>query len=227
VKTKSLLLTVPLAVVALTFLALPAEAVCWAWESCAKDWFGNAASPSQLPPDGTLPPRSTTQSPTGIHGATSAPGPVGPREKLTPAKKPKATTKVAPPAVPPSKPEPAPSQVQAPAPAPATPAPTQSQVQAPAPAPATPAPKQSQVQAPAPAPPTPAQTTASPSVPAQAKVTAPPAQEKANSQPAPQPPVPQAKPQQAPSQAVAPAPAPASAPTTTVPGTATMQVIPE
>lgn len=34
-KAKSILLTVPLAVFALTFLTLPANAVCWAWQECA------------------------------------------------------------------------------------------------------------------------------------------------------------------------------------------------
>jgi hypothetical protein len=34
-KAKSLLLTVPLAVTALMFLSLPANAVCWSWKPCA------------------------------------------------------------------------------------------------------------------------------------------------------------------------------------------------
>ena len=34
-KAKSLLLTVPLAVSALTFMSLPANAVCWSWKPCA------------------------------------------------------------------------------------------------------------------------------------------------------------------------------------------------
>ena len=34
-KAKSVLLTVPLALSALTFLTLPANAVCWSWKPCA------------------------------------------------------------------------------------------------------------------------------------------------------------------------------------------------
>jgi hypothetical protein len=34
-KAKSILLTVPLAVSALTVLTLPANAVCWSWKPCA------------------------------------------------------------------------------------------------------------------------------------------------------------------------------------------------
>ena len=34
-KAKSILLTVPLTVSALTFLTLPANAVCWSWKPCA------------------------------------------------------------------------------------------------------------------------------------------------------------------------------------------------
>ena len=53
-KAKSVLLTVPLAMSALTFLTLPANAVCWSWKPCA-DYQGygyGAPTESQavLPP---------------------------------------------------------------------------------------------------------------------------------------------------------------------------------
>ena len=59
-KAKSVLLTVPLAMSALTFLTLPANAVCWSWKPCA-DYQGygyGAPTESQavlppLPADGT------------------------------------------------------------------------------------------------------------------------------------------------------------------------------
>ena len=74
-KAKSLLLTIPLAVTALTFLSLPAGAECWV--TCPP---GSAATPGA----------------TGTQGATGAPGPAGSPEELTPAKKPQAMAKAAP-----------------------------------------------------------------------------------------------------------------------------------
>ena len=79
-KAKSILLTVPLTVSALTFLTLPADAVCWSWKPCA-DYQGcgyGALTESQavlppLPADGSVPPGSTT-APGGAPGATAAPG---------------------------------------------------------------------------------------------------------------------------------------------------------
>jgi len=202
-KAKSLLLTVPLAVSALLSLSLPANAVCWSWKPCAdyQGGYGYGAPPTEsqsfLPP---LPPGGAPPpgSQTGQQGATAAPTPSGAPEKLTP-KKPEATAKAAPA---PAKPKPAQAKaVPPPAPAPV-----------PAQAKAVPPPQ------PAPAP-----------VPAQAKAVPPPApvsvpaQVKAQPAPAPQP---------APVQAAKPAPPPAAAPAsapgmTTVPGTPTMQVIPE
>ena len=95
-KAKSVLLTVPLAVSALTFLTLPANAVCWSWKPCA-DYQGygyGAPTESQavlppLPADGSVPPgrRPLRAAP----GATAAPGPAGAPEQLKPAKKPAAT----------------------------------------------------------------------------------------------------------------------------------------
>ena len=59
-------LTVPLAVSALILLTLPANAICWPWQSCA------------------------------TQGATATPAPTGTPEKLKSAKKPKATAKAKP-----------------------------------------------------------------------------------------------------------------------------------
>ena len=65
-KAKSVLLTVPLAVSALTFLTLPANAVCWSWKPCAdlQGYGYGAPTESQavlppLPADGSVPPGST------------------------------------------------------------------------------------------------------------------------------------------------------------------------
>jgi hypothetical protein len=74
-KAKSVLLTVPLAVSALTFLTLPANAVCWSWKPCA-DYQGygyGAPTESQsvlppLPPDGSVPP-GTAAAPGAAPGA--------------------------------------------------------------------------------------------------------------------------------------------------------------
>ena len=75
-KAKSVLLTIPLAMSALTFLTLPANAVCWSWKPCA-DYQGygyGAPTESQavLPPlraDGSVPP--TAQRPnSGAKDAT-------------------------------------------------------------------------------------------------------------------------------------------------------------
>ena len=64
-KAKSILLTVPLAVSALTVLTLPANAVCWSWKPCADmQGYGygyGVTTESQsvlppLPPDGSVPP---------------------------------------------------------------------------------------------------------------------------------------------------------------------------
>ena len=53
-KAKSVLLTVPLAVSALTFLTLPANAVCWSWKPCADQqgygYGGTTESQAVLPP---------------------------------------------------------------------------------------------------------------------------------------------------------------------------------
>jgi hypothetical protein len=207
-KAKSLLLTVPLAVTALLSLSLPANAVCWSWKPCAdyQGGYGYGAPPTEsqsvlppLPPGGAPPPGSQS----GQQGATAAPAPAGAPENLKP-KKPEATAKATPAAVsakPKPKPAPAPAQAKA--------------VPAPAPVPA----QAKAVPPPAPAPqpaPVPAQAKAVPP-PAPAPV---PAQAKAQPAPAPQP---------APVQAAKPAPAPAADPAgmSTVPGTATMQVIPE
>jgi outer membrane biosynthesis protein TonB len=202
-KAKSLLLTVPLAVSALLLLSLPANAVCWSWKPCAdyRGDFGYGAPPTES--QSVLPPLAPGSAPppgsqTGQQGATAAPTPSGAPEKLTP-KKPEATAKAAPA---PAKPKPA----QAKAVPPPAPAPVPAQAKAVPPPQPAPAPVPAQAKAvppPAPAP-----------VPAQVKA-----------QPAP-------PPQPAPVQAAKPAPPPAAAPAsapgmTTVPGTATMQVIPE
>jgi outer membrane biosynthesis protein TonB len=206
-KAKSLLLTVPLAVSALLSLSLPANAVCWSWKPCAdyQGGYGYGAPPTEsqsvLPPlaPGSAPPPGSQA---GQQGATGTPSPAGAPEKLTP-KKPEATAKAAP-APAPAKPKPAPAPAQAKAAPPPAPAPVQAKA-APMPQPAP--------------------------VPAQAKAVPPPAPQP---QPAPAPVPAQAKaaPAPAPAQAAKPAPAPAAAPAsapgmTTVPGTATMQVIPE
>ena len=60
-------LTVPLAVSALMLLTLPANAICWPWQSCA--------------------------APAATQGATATPAPTGTPEKLKSAKKPKATAR--------------------------------------------------------------------------------------------------------------------------------------
>ena len=64
-KAKSVLLTVPLAMSALTFLTLPANAVCWSWKPCADlqgyGYGGTTESQAVLPPlpaDGSVPPGS-------------------------------------------------------------------------------------------------------------------------------------------------------------------------
>lgn len=119
-KAKSVLLTVPLAVSALTFLTLPANAVCWSWKPCAdlQGYGYGAPTESQavlrpLPADGSAPPGSTA-APGDAPGATAAPGPAGAPEKLKPAKKPAATATAAPQAQPaPAKPKPAPVPAQA------------------------------------------------------------------------------------------------------------------
>ena len=163
-------------------------------------------------------------------GATAAPGPAGAPAQLKPAKKPAATATAAPQPAPAAKPKPAPAPAQAVAPPPAAPAP----VQAKAAPPPAPAPVQQAAPQPAPAP---VQAKAMPQ-PAPAPQPAPvPAQAKAAPLP---PPAPQPVPAQAqtapplqPAPAPKPAPAQAAAPGTapvmmqTVPGTATMQVIPE
>ena len=201
-KAKSLLLTVPLAVSALLSLSLPANAVCWSWKPCAdyQGGYGYGAPPTEF--QSFLPPLPPGRSAPRVSDRTArcdgSANSSGAPEKLTP-KKPEATAKAAPA---PAKPKPAQAKaVPPPAPAPV-----------PAQAKAVPPPQ------PAPAP-----------VPAQAKAVPPPApapvpaQVKAQPAPAPQP---------APVQAAKPAPPPAAAPAsapgmTTVPGTATMQVIPE
>ena len=101
-KAKSVLLTVPLAMSALTFLTLPANAVCWSWKPCAdlQGYGYGAPTESQavlppLPADGSVPPGSTA-APGGAPGATAAPGPAGAPEQLKPAKKPAATATAAP-----------------------------------------------------------------------------------------------------------------------------------
>jgi hypothetical protein len=152
--TKSLLLTIPLAVSVLGFLSVPANAVCWAWQPCA-DTQGYGASGltesqavlpelppdlPELPPDGTLPPGATSAPPPS--SASTEPG--GAPEKLTPPKKPVAAAKPKAPAAPP-----APAQAKA-APPPAAPAPAPAQAQAAPPAPpAAPPPAQAQAAPPA------------------------------------------------------------------------------
>ena len=141
---KAKFLLIPLAATALTFLTLPAEAVCWAWDSCAKDWYGDTAPiPKsgllpELPANGSAPPSSTAPGATGTHSATAVPGrPVGSREK--PTKKPKATAKAAPAAAPAAKPKPTPGQAKTPAPAPSSvPIQAQAPPQAPSPQPQLP-----------------------------------------------------------------------------------------
>ena len=128
-KAKSILLTVPLAVSALTVLTLPANAVCWSWKPCADmQGYGygyGVQTESQsvlppLPPDGSVPP-GTAAAPGSTPGATAAPGAP---EKLQPAGKPSATATAAPeaaPAKPKPKPKPVPAQATAaPPPAPAS-----------------------------------------------------------------------------------------------------------
>ena len=123
-KAKSVLLTVPLAMSALTFLTLPANAVCWSWKPCADlqgyGYGGTTESQAVLPPlpaDGSVPPGSTA-APGRAPGATAAPGPAGSPEQLKPAKKPAATATAAPQAAsaakPKPKPAPAPAQTAAP-----------------------------------------------------------------------------------------------------------------
>ena len=185
-------------------LSLPANAVCWSWKPCAdyQGGYGYGAPPTES--QSVLPPLAPGSAPppgsqAGQQGATAAPTPGGAPEKLTP-KKPEATAKAAPaPAKP--KPKPAPAEAKA----------------VPPPAPA-PAPAQAKAVPPPPPQPVPAQAKA---VPPPAPVPQPvPAPVKAQPAPAPQP---------APVQAAKPAPAPAADPAgmSTVPGTATMQVIPE
>src|SRR4026209_1277080 len=101
-KAKSVLLTVPLAMSALTFLTLPANAVRWSWKPRADlqgyGYGGTAESQAVLPPlpaDGSAPPGSTA-APGGAPGATAAPGPARAPEPLEPAKKPAATATAAP-----------------------------------------------------------------------------------------------------------------------------------
>jgi hypothetical protein len=82
-KAKSILLTVPLTVSALTFLTLPADAVCWSWKPCA-DYQGcgyGALTESQavlppLPADGSVPPGLDHRSGRSArrHGGAGAPG---------------------------------------------------------------------------------------------------------------------------------------------------------
>ena len=79
-KAKSILLTVPLTVSALTFLTLPADAVCWSWKPCADQQGYGYGAPTEsqavlppLPADGSVPPGSTA-APGGAPGATAAPG---------------------------------------------------------------------------------------------------------------------------------------------------------
>ena len=223
-KAKSLLLTVPLAVSALTFLTLPADAVCWSWKPCA-DYQGTATERRRNPrpcshrcrQTGSAPPGSTT-APGGAPGATAAPGhrvsgtaeacqeaggdgdrgattcAGGEAEAKTGSSAGAGRSASGPTPAPPPAPAPAQAKVALP------PAPHRS-------------PSRQAVPQPPPAP-----------MPAQAKAAPPPP-------PAPVPAQAQAVPQSAP--APKPAPAQAAAPGTapvmmqTMPGTATMQVIPE
>lgn len=159
-KAKSLLLTVPLAVSALTFMSLPANAVCWSWKPCAdyQGGYGYGAPPTEsqsllppLPPGGAPPPGA----PSGQQGATAAPGPAGAPEKLTP-KKPEATAKAAATPEPaPAKPKPKPAPAQAKAVPPPAPAPAPAQAKAvpqPVPAQAKAVPPPAPVPQPVPAP---------------------------------------------------------------------------
>ena len=141
-KAKSILLTVPLAVSALTFLTLPANAVCWSWQPCADQPRYGYAAPTEsqavlppLPADGKVPPGSTATE-GEASGATAAPA--APTAKPKPAKKPAATATAAPQPAPAAKPKSAPAPAQAAAPPPAAPVPAQAKV-APPPACAGPA----------------------------------------------------------------------------------------
>ena len=151
-KAKSVLLTVPLAVSALTFLTLPANAVCWSWKPCADQPRLRLRST-----DG-IPGRAATvagrrQCASGLDCRSRAKrrrhrAQPGRRQQLKPAKKPAATATAAPQPAPAAKPKPAPAPAQAAAPPPAAPAPAQAKA-APPPAPA---PVQQAAPQPAPAP---------------------------------------------------------------------------
>jgi hypothetical protein len=75
VKAKSLLLIVPLAVSTLTFLTLPANAVCWFWKPCADyqgyGYGGPTESQTVLPP---LPARVDRASKIGKARSDCSPG---------------------------------------------------------------------------------------------------------------------------------------------------------
>ena len=196
-KAKSLLLTVLIPVSGLTFLSSPASAECWM----------------------TCPPGSTaTPSATGTQSATATAEPVASPEELTSAKKPKTTAKASPaPAKPKASPVPAGTTAEPVAsPEELTPAKqTETTAKAsPAPTPAT-----------SKAAPTPAGTGLPPESPQVQSTT--PAPAPAPTQEAvavPQPSEDNAAFQPAPTQGAAPAPVPIPGP---VPGTATMDVIPE
>lgn len=187
-KTRSLILTVPVALSMLAVAPLSAEAACWVWKPCANGYDAGGAGltesqtvlaphPSELPP---LPPDGSVRESQRVlapyprdgsvrpGGATAATSPAGAAVKLTPPKKPAAP-----------KPPAAAAKPSVPAQAKAAPPPAPQPAVAHAKAVPPPAPKQ----------PTPA---------------------KAPPQPAPQPP-----------QAASPAD------TMSVPGIATVKVIPE
>ena len=219
-KAKSVLLTVPLAMSALTFLTLPANAVCWSWKPCADyQGYGYGAPTESQAVLATIAGRRQCAS--GLdrrsgrsarrHGGAGSSRVSGTAEACQEASgdgdrgattcaggeaeaKAGSSAGTGRSAAPP--PAPAPAQVKA----------------APPPAPAR-VPVQQAVPQPPPAP-----------MPAQAKAAPPPppalvpAQAQAVPQPAP-------APKPAPAQAAAPGTAPVMM--QTVPGTATMQVIPE